>query len=621
MFIRPNQEKVFYALLERYKDDTAEYFDGKLASQPNTLKRLLSNKSGKLHRSSTRSGAQSRASNKHAESGKYISSQRLHQIQESEESQGGCVNTAKRDISEENEVVDWQDDDFAVKGNSGVKYNSSTMTKGHRVEDASYFKASGSEGKATSSPMEPPPQRAQMGAQRKKSRPHSWVSAASHRRSVVFNHRSSSKTDRVGIEQIADSLDQATRSSTPDSSLGGILMGRKEARRRKRSSIGSSYSGAVTGIATVIPVRKRAIMQTQGGGVRRRPMLLVEDEDVRKVSREFSDICEAAFNTSSTIQAIPPRTLPSSAVLNETVIDLELSQLTLVPDNNAPPTTQRNHHKGEQLPPTHPYIDFDFGVPVRNLKDSNLDAVIADLDEQIKKYGSKPVSKPRLVKHKRRAVSGTIQRTGSERGERRTASAPTHPTQNAQSDNDARTLNTRHFSTRTGVGVLDLPYISPRGRPLGKGAKARGNHPESVYSGTGWENYRSNCSSSLYVERHRQEVSRLGGSDHGYSPTEENHIVGNDAGEANIPKKWAIFSKLLDSKFGTARAPELCSSKVKASGFWSTISSKIGATASKSTQECQPVSGKRFFRLWNRQYRKELGNGEIRSVIAQNNEC
>jgi len=641
MFIRPNQEKVFYALLERYKDDTAEYFDGKLVSQQNASKRLLSNKSGKLLRSntgSTRSGAQSRASNKRAESGKYISPQRLHQIQESEEGQGACVNAAERGISGDE---DWQDYyHCGVKDNPEVKYKSSTMTEDHHVfheddEGVLDFKTSEPEDNAPSL-KEPPSQRDQLKAQRRKSRPKSWASAAPHRRSVVFNHKGSSRADRFDIEQIAESLHKnilPSRASTPDSSPERILMGRKEgvkARRKKRSSIGSSYSGAVTGIATVIPVRRRAIMRTDGGDVRRRSILPMEDEDVRKVSREFSDICEAAFKTGSTIL---PRTLPSSAVFSETVMDLEFSQLTLVPDNNTPTITQRSLHKDEELPSTHQYTDSDFNVPVRALERvSDLDTVIADLDEQIKRYGSEAVNKPHLVKHKRRAVSGTMQRAGSEREERRTASEPTRPTQgqnrghravapNPRFDNGASITNTRNFSVRTESGVLDLPYISPRGRPLGKGVKSRGNRPESTYSDTDRENHRTNCSGSLYVERHRQEVARLRGSDHGYSPTEENHIDGNDVRDINIPKKRTIFSKLFDTKFGTARAPEVRSSKVKTSGFWSTIGSKIGAHASKSTQECQPVCGNKFFRLWNREYRKEIGNGELHYIVVQNNEC
>ena len=620
MFIRPNQEKVFYALLERYKDDTAEYF---VVSQPNALKK---HKSGKLLRSrtgSTRSGAQSRASNKRAESGKYISPQRLHQIQESEESQGADVNTAEKGIPEENEDEDWHD---YVKDNPEAKYKGNSMTEDHHVfhDRILYFKTPEPEDKAPS-PKEPPPQRNQLKAQRRKSRPKSWVSVGSHRRCVVFKYKGLSRTDRFDIEQIADSLHQdilPSRASTPDNPPERILMGRKEgvkARRKKRSSIGSSYSGAVTGIATVIPVRRRAIMQTEWGDIRRRSILPMEDEDVRKASREFSDICEAAFRTGSTIL---PRTLPSSAVFNETVMDLELSQLILVPGNNTSPITHRSLHKNKESPSPHPYTDFDSDVPVQALEGgSDLDAVIADLDEQIKRYGSEAVNKPHPVKHKRRAVSGTRQRAGSQREERRTASAPTRQAQgqnrghhvvaqNSQFDNDASTLNTRNFSVRTGSGALDLPYISPRGRPLGK---ARGSHPESTYSDTDRESYRAHCSSSLYVERHRQEAARLGGSDHGYSLIEENHISGNDASYTNIPKKRTIFGKLFDTKFGTARVPELCSSKVKASGFWSTIGSKIGATASKSTQ---PVSGNKFFRLWNREYRREMDNGELHSIVV-----
>ncbi|RPB27607.1 hypothetical protein L211DRAFT_558386 [Terfezia boudieri ATCC MYA-4762] len=631
MFIRPNQEKVFYALLERYKDDSAKYhLEGKLFSQPNAFKRLPSNKSGKSLRSktgSTRSGAQNRASNKRTESGKYISLQRLHQIQESEESQGTCVNTTGRAISEESEDKTWQDYHCAFKDIPEVKYKSNSMTEDHHVFHD--FVASEPEDEVPS-PKEPP----QRDQQRKKSRPKSWVSVAPHRRSVVFNHKGSSRTDRFDIEQIADSFNQdslPTRASTPDSSPERILMGRKEgmkARGRKRSSIGSSYSGAVTGIATVIPVRRRAIMRTEGGDVRRRSILPMEDEDVRKVSREFSDICEAAFRTSSTIL---PRTLPSSAVFDETVVDLELSRLTFIPGNNTAPIAQESLHKDEGLHLKYPYVS-DFDVPIRTLeKGSDLGAVIADLDEQIMRFGSKAVNNTHPVKHKWRAVSDSIQCAGSEREERRAASAPTHPTQgqnrghravaqNSQFNKDASIPNTRNFSVRTETGVLDLPYISPRGRPLDKGTKASGKHPESTYSDTDRENHRTNCSSSLYVERHRQEVTRLGGFKNGYSPAEEDHN-GNGASDTNIPKKRTIFSKLFDTKFGTARAPELLSSKVKTSGFWSTIGSKIGATAAKPTQECQPVSGSKFFRLWNREYKKEMGNGELHSVVVQNNQC
>ena len=639
MFItgRPNQEKVFYALLERYKDDTAEYFDGKLASQPNTLKRLLSNKSGKLLKSktgSTRSGVQGRASNKRAESGKYISLQRLHQIQESEESQGVCINPAQRCIAEKNQDGDWQDYEFAIKNNPKVKYKSNKMTEDRAFHDDDgegvlYFKSSEPEDKAAS-PREPPVQGDQGKTQKRNSRPKSWVSVASHRRSVVFNHRGSSKADRSNIEQIVDSLQQdilPTRASTPGSSPERVPMGRKErakARKKRRSSASSLYTGAVTGIATVIPVRRRAIMRTEYGDVQRRFILPVEDEDVRKVSREFSDICEAAFRTSSSVQTMLPRTLPSSAVLNETVMDLELSQLTLVPENNTPPITQRNLDKDEELPSAYSYADFDFGVPIRALeKDSDFDAVIADLDEQIKKYGSEAVGKPRLVKHKRRAVSDTIQRADSKREERRTASAPTRPTQgqncavaqNSQFDNDVSILNTRNFPVRTGTGILGLSYISPGGRPLDKEAKARGN-PGPTNSGSDQENHRANYSSSLYVERYRQEATRLGGLSHGYNPTGENYIDGSD----NIPRGRSLFSKLFDTKFGTARAPEPHSTKVKASGFWSTIGSKMGATTSKSAQECQPISGNKFFCLWNRENRKEIDSGEIHSVV-QKNEC
>lgn len=572
---RPNQEKVFYALLERYKDVNEEYYSGKLASQTKSLKKFLSSKKGKLLRSktsATRSNAQRRASIEAGdEEEEHAATQLLDQIQEGEEE---CEDPSKpfrgklvmEDINDGDD--NWQD--YSVRADPLVK-GKGALNDNHvfRDETSIYFGESEQEDESKIHlQCDIPPK------EKRKSRPKSWVSPASRRRSAVFQKATNKARPFPTLDEEDDRLDEDifSEDSTFEGSPRQEIMGRKEgaARRRKnRSSIGSSYTGAVIGVAMVIPVRRKANLR-------------VEDEDVRKASKELSEFCEVAFRTGSPLKRTSPQTLPLITVMNETAEDLE------TPENLHP---KQHYFESDVNSSLQSYSVID------NIADDTADAD----DEQVDN------NKFQLLQPNQRAVSETTQGV-TMRGPISSAhNRPTYQGHHQQTINSRKVSHrdllqgTGTESSRSNSGFLEIPHQEV---PLGNASHARAHSPAPSALIRDHEVYQSVRAGSPYVEHFRQESTRLDGN----------------CNDVNAQKKRNIFSKLgsklgsklFDKKPDTANLVTEYTIKEKAPGLWATLTSKMAFTATKPAPEPEsfPAPGNTLFRLWNREYRKDPETGK-----------
>ena len=448
IFSRPNQEKVFYSLLERYKDDNCEYFCGKLTPQQPSPKKSPSKKSPhKIKAYGTRFIEQSGTSYR-VEGSSYAeaSTQHLERILEHEEVHHASSPLFGQRIGDNEDDEDgWQD--YDIRNDNEDKSDVSNNIVNFQ-EDLDFSTQTEVHSHSAS-----PRKAAKVNLQRKRSRPKSWVSVSSRKKSVVFiNHRvicnMKHRDTTLGGDSVYEDQLLFARSSTPDTIPQSKVIGRKEGIAAKRQlSISSSYSEAVIKTALLVPVRRRAVLRT-------------EDDDVRKASRELSEYCETVFRTrNSPIEVNISRPLSSFSVLSSDKVVPEMetftsSQIRLPVVDSAPyyPHEQRESYKRE--------------VMYNNLQ------------------------------------------------ERRITSAPTPPTQKPHEygTSNLSLLNAppglNHPLLESKVPPLPFPYLSDSSQQIDRTTHGSLGSSGSANQGSGSASHRVG---SAYVEHYRQEANRIDG--------------------------------------------------------------------------------------------------------------
>lgn len=394
--------------------------------------------------------------------------------------------------------------------------------------------------------------------QRKRSRPKSWVSVSSRKRSVVFNRRvmANSKHRDTTFEDETVYGDQLplARSSTPDTTSQSKVIGRKEgiaAKAKRQPSISSFYSDAVIKTALLVPVRRRAVLRT-------------EDDDVRKASRELSEYCEAVFKTRNPpIEVnIPPRSLSSSTVLSSDkfILEVENSELNLTPGrvSSQTPLSVVNPI------PYHPHEERE--------------------------------------RYRREVIYNDLQ-------ERRITSAPNPPiripreygTPTMSSLNVPPGLN-RYLPECT-VSPSASPYLSNDSQQIDRTTYSNLGNTSSANQGSGGAPPRVG---SAYVERYRQEANRT-------------DVFENNGDDINTFTKRNIFIRI-GGKFFNNKIQEPAETNItnKTRGFWATIGARIGSNGTNTTQD-HSEGARKLIRPRNSEMRKGKETGKPTNLLTEGN--